>query len=427
MPKYDQLALKRRLAETGGHNCAAIAREFGVHRSYVQQVWRGKWLKSVPWPDGFTPKSQQQKTKQPVDTTPLNPIDAEIRGLKAEILHLKDELRIERKQSIEGLKTEGLFKSMIDCLEKEIKPLSTPPAVRRLKTTPSIEEHCVMHLSDGHHDQIILPHECGGLEAYNFTVSCARAEKYVNTVLKWTQQTLAPQFRFPVLNILSYGDHTSGEIHGHVPRSAFKNQFKNCFAIGQLHALMIRDLAPHFPQINVVYVPGNHGRRSNKKDYYGAHDNWDYLVAEVARLHCTELKNVEFLIPDAFSINLDINGVGFNIAHGDDVRGSLGIPYYGLQRRQRNMQAIAHAQEGPRIRYYCVGHFHKPGSLGDGDGEILVNGPWVATDSYAYNRFAGYTEPSQWIHGVQPDKGITWRLKVNLKGPTQPTRYKVTV
>ena len=49
---------------------------------------------------------------------------------------------------------------------------------------------------------------------------------------------------------------------------------------------------------------------------------------------------MDFLVPDAFSVNLDIDGVGFNVSHGDDVRGSLGIPYYGLQ-RQRAQRAKA--------------------------------------------------------------------------------------
>ena len=183
-----------------------------------------------------------------------------------------------------------------------------------------------MHLSDGHHDQVVRPEEVGGLEDYNFPVSCARAERYVNTVVEWTQDTLAPKFYFPVLWVLAYGDYTSGEIHKACERSYYRNQFKNCLAIGQLHALMYRDLAAHFEQVNVLYLAGNHGRRTPKKDYLGAHDNWDYLCGEVARLHCRELGNVHFSIPDAWSANVNINGVGFNVSHGDDVRIEPGHP-----------------------------------------------------------------------------------------------------
>ena len=91
---------------------------------------------------------------------------------------------------------------------------------------------------------------------------------------------------------------------------------------------------------------------------------------------------------------------------------------------------MAHTQDGPRIRYFCCGHFHKPGIVGDMDGEMLVNGPWVATDAYAFNAFAGYTEPSQWLHGVNPKYGITWRMAVNLRSKQEkkgPQRYKVEV
>ena len=285
-----------------------------------------------------------------------------------------------------------------------------------------------MHLSDGHHDQVISPAECGGLEEYNFPISCARAERYVDTVIEWTQQTLSPKFRFPVLTVLAYGDHTSGEIHGHAQRSYYRNQFKNTFAIGQLHALMFRDLAQWFEQVNVVYVPGNHGRRSVKKDYHGSHDNWDYLVAEIARMLCQSHQNISFLIPDAFSVNLDINGVGFNISHGDDVKGNLGIPFYGMVRRQKGLIALNATQGGPRIRYFVMGHHHVSASLSDIDGELLVNGAWPGTDAYAYNCFSGYREPTQWLHGVNPKHGITWRLAVKLKRESEkkgPKRYKI--
>ena len=175
-----------------------------------------------------------------------------------------------------------------------------------------------MHMSDGHHDQVVRPEEVGGLEDYNFPVSCCRGEQYVNTVVEWTQDTLAPKFYFPVLWVLAYGDYTSGEIHRACERSYYRNQFKNCLAIGQLHALMYRDPAAYFEQVNVLYLAGNHGRRSQKKDFLGP-VTWVYLVGEVARLHCRDMGNVNFTIPDAWSANLNINGVGFNVSHGDDI------------------------------------------------------------------------------------------------------------
>jgi hypothetical protein len=411
-----------------GHTQPKIAKRYKVSRSLVSDIATGRVHKDVPWPDGEPPLPRkgggQRRAVEQHD-----PTNARILELESEVIHLTDERNRERVARKANAKTQGLFRAIVKEMDARCNPFRALPPARRLtrKSSP-IQEHVVMHLSDGHHDQVITLEESGGLEEYNFPISCARAERYVDTVIEWTQDTLAPKFNFTVLTVLAYGDHTSGEIHGHGQRSYYRNQFKNCFAIGQLHALMYRDLAPYFDQVNIVYVPGNHGRRTQKKDYHGAHDNWDYLIGSTARLLCRDIENVHFLIPDAFSINLDINGVGFNISHGDDVKGNLGIPFYGMVRRQKGLIALGAANNAPRIRYFCMGHHHVAACLSDIDGELLVNGAWPGTDSYAYNVFSGYREPAQWLHGVNPKHGITWRLNVKLKHEREsygPQRYRI--
>jgi hypothetical protein len=191
---------------------------------------------------------------------------------------------------------------------------------------------------------------------------------------------------------------------------------------------MFRDLAPYFEQVNIIYVPGNHGRRSIKKDYHGAHDNWDYLIALTAMQYCRDLPNVNFAIPNSFSCKVDIGGVGFHIFHGDDVRSQLGIPWYGLEKRRHRLMALGHVQTGVPVRYYCCGHFHRPGTTTEVNGEMLINGAWPATDAFAYNALGGYTEPSQLIHGVNEKYGITWRLPVKIRCDYEhegPRRYKL--
>lgn len=407
-----------------------IASQFGVSRSLVSDIATGRVHKDVDWPDGQPvprPSGGQNKPLEEHD-----PTNRRIQELEGQVIHLTEERNRARKVAKSNAKTEGLFTAMAEVLSDKILPILPLPTVRKPASKHGlIEEHVVLHLSDSHSDQVVRPEECGGLEKYDFPISCCRAERLVDSTLQWTQDTLSNRFTFPVLNVLAYGDFTSGEIHGAVERSYYRNQMQNCLAIGKLHALMYRDLAAHFPTINVVYVPGNHGRRSQKKNYHGAHDNWDYLVAKIAALYCEDIENVSFLIPNSFSVNLDINGVGFNIAHGDDIRSSLGIPWYGLQRRQMRLQGLAPLQEGPRIRYYCVGHFHQKGMVGNLDTETIMNGPWVASDAYAYESLSAYSEPFQWLHGVNPKYGVTWRLDIKLKDEERealgPRRYRIEI
>jgi hypothetical protein len=401
----------------------AIAGLFKVSRSVISDIATGRIHRDVEWPEGRIVKKPGGQRKD----SKYNPTDERIMELESDIVHLNDELKREHARVKAGAKTTGLFKAVVKEMDLRITPmLALPPAFESRPKKAQIVEDCVMHLSDGHHDQVILPEQVGGLENYNFPISCARAERYVDTVIEWTTDTLVPKFYFPTLWVLAYGDHTCGEIHRAAERSYYRNQFRNCLAIGQLHALMFRDLAAHFERVNVLYLAGNHGRRTLKKDYYGACENWDYLVAEVARLHCKGMENVSFLIPDAWSANININGVGFNISHGDDVRGNGGIPWYGMVRRQKGLIALGSAAGGNRVRYYCVGHHHSASTLSDIDGELMVNGAWTATDPYAYNSLSGYRVPAQWVHGVNPKHGLTWRLNVQLRTDAEkhgPKRY----
>lgn len=426
--KYDKKKIALLKADlAAGMSQPDAAAKYGMSRSAVSDVATGRSHKDVPWPNGEPPikRAGGQRVKPDYD-----PTNERIKELEAEVEHLREERNHANKRAKAGAKEHGIFKAMVAELESRVKAFVPLPKARDIRPRKgTIEEHVVMHLSDGHHDQVVSLEESGGFEEYDFPISCRRAEKYVDTVLEWTQQTLSPRFKFTTLTVLAYGDHTSGEIHGHVSRSYFRNQFKNCFAIGQLHALMYRDLAPYYDMVNVVYLPGNHGRRTPKKDFHGAHDNWDYLIAEIARLHCADIPNVSFLIPNAFSVNVLINGVGFNLSHGDDVRSNGGIPFYGMVRRQKGLIAL-NSMRGHRVRYFCMGHHHVQGALADIDGELILNGAWVGTDSYAFNSFSGYREPSQLIHGVNPKHGITWRMNVHLRSEDEkqgPKRYRISV
>lgn len=334
---------------------------------------------------------------------------------EGDLIHLKQEKTSLNRQVKLLQKDDSLYRYVQQDLENlitPVKPLPTTQAWNRSGRKKIIEEDLVMHLSDGHHDEIVIPEQVDGIEQHDFEISCGRAEIYVEETLNYCLNTLS-NYRFKNLWILAYGDHTSGEIHGAVEKSHYKNQFKNCLAIGQLHSMMIRDLAPHFERVNVVYLSGNHGRRTPKKDHNGPQNNWDYLIGKLAESHCKNLTNVNFLIPDAFSIGLNINGHGFHVEHGDDIKSWNGIPFYGIERKSKRLTALKNSRN-MNTKYFVFGHFHKNTISADLEGETIINGAWVATSAYAYNSFSGYARPTQLLHGVHPENGISWRLPINL-------------
>jgi hypothetical protein len=422
MPRLNDVTVSQIREELKtGAAVKTVAAKFGVAYSSVSNIKNGRSHSNSDAPRQHHQPGTVPPTK--AEVKPFDPTDQRVIELEAENINLKAELNVQKRSAKAAGKQHGLYRAIVDEI-KEIKPLTVLPDI--VKTQPrsdKIRESLVMHLSDGHHDEIVVPDECGGLEDYNFEISCRRAEKYIDTTLDFTQTALS-NYNFTDLTILAYGDHTSGEIHGAVERSQFRNQFKNCFAIGRLHSLMIRDLAPFFKSINVVYVPGNHGRRSEKKNHHGAHDNWDFLIAKVAEMHCAAMPNVAFTIPNAFSVNVEINSVVFNVSHGDDIKGHQGIPFYGMMRRHGNLMKLGMMSGNTTapIRYSVMGHHHVAASLQDMNGELLANGAWLGTNAYSYNSFSGYREPSQLIHGVNPKHGCTWKMNVQLRDSSEKLR-----
>jgi hypothetical protein len=399
-------------ADIGTMSQAKIAKKHGVSQGFVSKVKGGNAVADV-----VTVKEH------------ADPTNEKILKLEAQNVALSDQVRRCKLAYKAAQRDNSVFEALVDEMHAVVKPVHPLPAVTIVQSSKKlIKETLVANLSDEHADSIILPHQVGGLERFDFRIACRRAEEYVDTLLKFTKNTLA-NYDFPELIILANGDHVSGDIHGATDHSAYRNSFKNAFAVGQLHSLMLRDLAPHFEKIKILYLPGNHGRRTQKKDYHGAHDNWDYLVAQTALMTCSNMENVEFLIPDSFSACLDIEGYGFYVSHGDDVRSWNGIPWYGIERKTRRLMALSTVQNR-QANYFCFAHFHSPATQDAVGGEVIINGSWTATSPYAYESLSVANEPSQWIFGVHKDRGISWRLKMLLRTEKEhlgPNRYHVNI
>jgi predicted transcriptional regulator len=397
--------------DTGVLSQRKIALKHGVSHNFVNRVKKGTATPLIA-----DPKIIVQK---------VDPTNKKILQLEAQVIALQDETNRCKRAYKAAQRENAVFEALVDEMHNTVKPIKPLPSVIRVKKNDiAIKESLVMHLSDEHADSIVLPHQVGGLERYDLRIALRRAEVYVDTVIRFTQQTLS-SYIFDDLYILAHGDHVSGEIHGSTDHSYFRNSFRNALAVAQMHALMFRDLCAHFPRVHILYLSGNHGRRSLKKDYQRPQDNWDYLVAEVARLHCADIENINFNIPDSYSACLQIEGFGFAVTHGDDIRSWNSIPWYGIERKTRRWAAL-NAAVDRKINYYCFGHFHNAATQAALSGETILNGSWVACDPYSFNSITAFTEPSQWLHGVHHEHGVSWRLNVKLRTEREhlgPRRY----
>lgn len=334
----------------------------------------------------------------------------------ASLIRVQDENSKLRSKLKELQRENTLFKSLSSVIKSQ-PPFSTFAPYRLNSSGNSkIKESAVLMLSDSHGDQEILSKRVQNLEEYNFDVACRRAERIVDTTISHLIENMK-NYKFERLYIFGLGDYVNGDIHKATEHSKWKNSIKNAMGVGELFAMMITDLSRYFPEIVFVSVSGNHGRKSIKKNYRGAQDNWDYLVAmhTATRLSgLMEQNRLKFIIPDSWSAGVDIYGWNFLLNHGDDIRSWNSIPHYGIERKTRRLNAIG-AVKGIIPNYFLYGHFHTSAVSQHTNGEVIMNGSWAATDEYALESLGAYSEPYQWLFGVHPKYGISWRLPIKLR------------
>ena len=183
--------IKQAIAD--GTKQTEIAKRFKASRSVVSDIATGRVHKDVEWPGG-EPPTPKRAGGQHKNIPDYDPTDKRVMELEAEIVHLTDgaepraaegQGRGEDRRPVQG-------RSPRKWTSGSSRSVRLPPAFE-FRRKAQIVEHCVMHLSDGHHDQVVRPEEVGGLEDYNFPISCARAERYVNTVVEWTPGHVGPE------------------------------------------------------------------------------------------------------------------------------------------------------------------------------------------------------------------------------------------
>ena len=166
--------------------------------------------------------------------------------------------------------------------------------------------------------------------------------------------------------------------------------------------------------IRVVAVRGNHGR-SGKYDRTNPATNWDSMTYECISmiLKGTKLGERVELIHDRekfYQIDYIYNW-GFLLVHGDQIRGQLGLPWYGVRKKASGWQdSLTMMVDGYRVSeswdYLLFGHFHTyAGPVTDNFRIWMCNGTTESDNEYAQEGLAACGEPVQRVGFVSPERG----------------------
>lgn len=336
----------------------------------------------------------------------------------------QEQRRIERVRTLtherdllKAVAGERSFRAFLEELVRETaQAFPAPPPYSSLKGRAAstkagvIDETMLLQLSDFHAPEIVDGERTRGFNEYNSKVAMQRARRVVDTHLSIKARLERGGWRFRKLVVGANGDFVSGTIHEVERHTDAKNIVQAVYGTGLLLGMMIRDLAAQYEEVEVFCTSGNHGRlpdakRVQQKD---STRSWDTMVYLYAKEHLRALPNVKFYIPNSYSVAFNVEGWNFIQTHGHDIRSWNQIPFYGIDRMVRNINALE-ASRGNIVHYWLMGHFHSASSLPMNVGEVFINGSLVGATEYSVQGLGKADQPKQWMMGVHREHGVSHR------------------
>lgn len=359
----------------------------------IRSLWRRnrnhlppRPTRSTPASDVVIPSDDPDPNMVPLDQHPhelVREVGRENRKLRASNDKLRARLRIEQEQS-------GSFDDVAAAIREVVTPVPTLP--HRFESPKGLRDRiAILRWADWHNGEIVHPSRVDGLNAYNMNICARRVWTLVRKTIALLKDS-RQRCDISRIVITLEGDMISGGIHEDLRESNETDCAVTAVYTGALigQAIAMLSVLAH---IDVVAVPGNHGRLSTRKKYKFPTESWDYVAYMVARQHLAnyiEDGRVRWDLRPRWVDGFVAHNRLYLLAHGDEVKGQLGIPYYGLDRyvaRLRKQQQskdqrsvdLGKTLESVGVYKLLIGHFHQFAIVKD----VVINGTLKGVDEYS--------------------------------------------
>lgn len=169
----------------------------------------------------------------------------------------------------------------------------------------------------------------------------------------------------------------------------------------------LRILLANFDKVRVEAVQGNHGR-IGRKGVFGPEDNADRMVYKLVQLLMRDEPRLTFNMADPYGERawykvMHVGNYSAMLIHGDQIRGSMGYPWYGLGKKVHSWASGGIPESFQDI---MLGHYHQLALVPLNKRTAWANGSTESTNTFASEMLAAQSDPSQWLLFVHPDKGV---------------------
>ncbi len=301
------------------------------------------------------------------------------------------------KLAIDELQLRQSVEETIKLVAGVVPPITVQTMAPRKQDATRIKakgsETDVLQLSDIHGMEVVRKEETLGMNEYNPTIMNRRLDMCFRKVVELVELRRGSLF-VPKLVIAEEGDMVSGEIHDELVSTNVERMMIAAVRVASLIAQGIAYLAPHFDQIDVVCVPGNHARLTKKTQFKEHYINWDYMCYQWQAVFCKALANVRFIIPKSPFELYTVENSKLLLYHGDNIQSWNQVPWYGIERADMKLTKLF---EGADKHYDAIlmGHFHRRFDMDTVTGPIICNGSVKGGDEFALGKLMVSNAPSQ--------------------------------
>jgi hypothetical protein len=417
---------------------AEIVDQWGVNRQALTRAARGfaeenRFKTQATRRRAYADRSRavlDQHSDGDSDTPEAEPDPA----AEIETHRVQAELRELRRVKRSKLDSDVWTKTVISAIEEQLPHLA--PTTRRPEPSPEpvTSEHFLV-LSDLQLGSHVDVSEMGGLSVYSWEVFLDRLRRLEAEIVAIKQAHGGRAIRR--LNILGLGDYADGqsifrgqpfEIDRHVVQ-------QNTEGPWEISQMLVRLLA-EYDSIVMYTVYGNHGRLTERREAAPTHASWDFIFVKFLEnmtslsLDKQDRRRVQFVFADSWWLLVERLGCRLLLLHGEDIRSSLSIPYYGMERTRQRMTNLLQQHLPPNsgpitFDVMCTGHFHTPAFISTASGPILMSGCWPGASKFSAKTMQAASAPSQWFGEIREGRGISALWNVALSDPDETREIEV--
>jgi hypothetical protein len=370
-------------------------------------------------PGDILPLEPEPERVEPFVPKPTEKLELEQRQ-KDEITRLKRELA----DAYRLMGTSRLVREAVLGLTAE--PIRPPDIKLPKRVGKALPEAVILHLSDLQWGEVVRLETMGGINSFNMEIAARRLYKVFQATIELMTKhwTGPPPCR---LIVLLGGDLISGDIHEELRKTNELQSMPTCMDILRHLVLGFGLLLKELPcDIEVISVPGNHGRTTLKPESKLYVDtNYDTLIADVLEWHykITNEKRIKFTRPESGDALFKVFGWQGWLSHGDRIGTKGGKGFVGPSAPiARGMKLVTdeHAAQRIFIDWIFIGHYHTRLMLEHGYANGCLPGP----SEYSRDLRSRPKPASQNYFQVHPERGIVAERQIQCGDPSEGTIYQ---